>query len=160
MTMVVFRIRAFDLELPVFFHVLGAMVLVGGMIAVVVALALAWRRTDDRESAALVRFAFRSLLFAVLPGFVVMRAAAQWAFGEMFPGVGFGEEPDWVGVGYVVADPGSVVLVATIVLTWLAARRASRGEASGRLVPVAAVLATLLLAAYLAVTFAMTAKPG
>ena len=156
---VVAAIRPSDWELPLFVHVLGAIVLVGGLTTVVAALLLAWRREAD-EAGRLTRFALRSLLFGVLPGFVVMRIGAQWIYDEEFEGVGFGEGPEWAESGFVVTDPGSIVLVGAIAATWLAARRASRGQEFGRLVRVAAVLATLLLAVYVVVMWAMTAKPG
>ena len=156
---VVAAIRPSDWELPLFVHVLGAIVLVGGIATVAIALALAWRRGRDGDAAALTRFALRSLLFVVLPGFVVMRIGAQWVYDEEFENVGFGEGPEWAEAGFVVTDPGSIVLVGTLVSTWLAARRASRGDGFGGLGRVATVLAILLLAAYVGLMFAMTAKP-
>ncbi len=156
---VIAAIRPSDWELPLFLHVLGAIVLVGGLTTVVVALVLAWRRQDD-EAGRLTRFAFQSLLFAVLPGFMVMRAAAQWVYAEEFPDVGFGKGPEWAEVGFVVTDPGGILLAGTILLTWLAARRAAGGGGLGRLGQAATVLTALLLAVYIGVMWAMTAKPG
>jgi uncharacterized membrane protein len=146
-------LRPDDWDFPLLLHVFGAMVLVGALAVVVTALIAAWRPREG--SLVFRRLAFRTLLFAALPSFVLMRIGGQWLVSEenlddVDP------EPDWLGVGYLVADLGLLVLVATIVVAGFAARRGERGDALGR---VTAVLATVLLAAYLVAVWAMTTKP-
>ena len=68
-------IRPSDWNLPLFVHVLGAIVLVGSMFALVL-LALGSRR--GANAAMFARLAFRSTLLVVLPAFIVMRAGAAW----------------------------------------------------------------------------------
>src|SRR5215210_6329903 len=92
-------VRPTDWEGPLFLHLLGAMVLVGGLIVVVTALALAARR--DGSVQPLTSLAFRSALVAVVPAFVVMRLAGQWLYSREYGDVSV---PDWVGVGLAAAD--------------------------------------------------------
>lgn len=95
--------------LPLFLHVLGAMVLVGAMLAVLVVTVAAWKRP---EVAALRRAALWTLLVVALPAWVVMRIGAQWIHTKEF-GSSSGSDPTWVGIGFVVADAGLLVLLVT-----------------------------------------------
>ena len=88
--------------LPLFLHVLGAMVLVGAMLAVLVVTFAAWRRP---EVAALRRAALWTLLVVALPAWVVMRIGAQWIHTKEFGSSG-GGDPTWVDIGFAVADLG------------------------------------------------------
>ena len=67
-------IRPDDWNLPLFLHVLGAMALVGALVLVVLSLASA----RGGDSAAGLRLAYRSLLLAAIPAWIVMRLGAQW----------------------------------------------------------------------------------
>jgi uncharacterized integral membrane protein len=60
--MVIAVVRPNDWELPLFLHVLGAMVLVGTLVVAVAALAGEWRAREARDAAALRRLAFGTLL--------------------------------------------------------------------------------------------------
>ena len=60
-------IRPDDWNLPLFLHILGAMVLVGSLVLVVTSIA-----ADN------LRLGFRTLWIAVIPSWIVMRVAAQW----------------------------------------------------------------------------------
>ena len=95
--------------LPLFLHVLGAMVLVGAMLAVLVVTVAAWRRP---EVAALRRAALWTLLVVALPAWVVMRIGAQWIHTKEFGSSG-GGDPTWVDIGFAVADLGLLFLLAT-----------------------------------------------
>ena len=64
---------------PLFLHVLGAMVLVGALLAVLTALALAWK--DGGGGSLLRRIALRTLLLGAVPAYVAMRVGAQWLDG-------------------------------------------------------------------------------
>ena len=63
-------------ELPLFVHVLGAMLLVGALAAAATALVVAWRSGTRGGELALTRFAFWALAAAALPSWLVMRVAA------------------------------------------------------------------------------------
>jgi hypothetical protein len=146
-------LRPDDWDFPLLLHVLGAMLLVGTVTVVLAALIAAWRRREQ-DAVALRRLAFRTLLLGVVPSFVLMRIGGEWLVSEENLDE---SEPDWLGVGYVTADVGLVVLLAAILLAGLAVRRGARGSTLGR---VAALLSAVLLAAYLIAVWAMTTKPG
>ena len=105
-------IRPDDWNVPLFLHVLGAMILVGALVLVVTSLVLGWR-ADGAVAARTTRLGFLSLLLAALPAWLVMRLAAQWVASEV--GVA-NSDAAWIGIGYVTADFGLLLLVvATIV---------------------------------------------
>ncbi|MFN2470100.1 MAG: hypothetical protein ABR583_03750 [Gaiellaceae bacterium] len=146
-------LRTSDWEVPLFLHVAGAMVLVGALFAVAVALVAAWR-AEDADAAALTRFSYRTLFLAALPAFIAMRIGAQWVLSESpYEAVDLG----WVGVGYLVSDLGGVALIASLVLAGIGLRRA--GPRSQTLARAVTVLTLVLLAAYLIAVWAMTTKP-
>jgi hypothetical protein len=143
-------VRPDSWNFPLFLHVLGAIVLAGSVGAVTV-LALATRRRAA-HAALLSRVAFRTLIFAVLPSFIVMRVGAQLITDKEFPD----KAPGWVDVGFVVSEPGLIILIALGVLAWVSARRGGVGRASAAV----AILAPLYLAALVVAWWAMSAKPG
>ena len=143
-------IRPGNLDLPLFLHVMGAMMLVGaattGVLAALVTRpphVLAWARG----------MAFRTLLVAALPAFVLMRVGAEWMRIEEFGDSG--ADPSWLFVGYTAADGGGVLLIAGIVLSWLAVRRGSPGLAKA-----AAVVMGIAVAGWIIAIWAMGAKPA
>ena len=145
-------VRPDSWNLPLFVHVAGAMLLVGALVVVTVAMAAALRRGDGVE--VLTRLAFRALLIGVIPAYVLMRVGAEWiASEENIP-----DELDWVGIGYIVADLGLVLTLITAVLAWRAARRGADGPGgAGR---AAFVLAAVLIVAYGVALWAMATKPA
>jgi hypothetical protein len=151
-------IRPTGWDFPLFLHVLGAMILVGGLVVAVSMQLLAWRRRNPADTAAFSRGAFWALLTVALPGWVVMRVGAEWIYSK--EGWTGDNDPDWLGIGYIAADLGFVVLLVTVLLAGLGVRRLRRsgGETSilGR---IATPLATILLILYLVAVWAMTAKP-
>jgi hypothetical protein len=147
-------IRPDDWNLPLLIHVFGAMILVGGLLTAVTALILGWRR----DSAWYSRLGFRTLLFVAFPAWWVMRIAGQWIESKF--DFASGEEPAWLGVGYVTADFGGLLLLIAIILTGIGVRRLRRPEAeTSVLVRIGAVLSVVLLLAYTVAMWAMTAKP-
>ena len=92
-------IRPDDWNFPLFVHVLGAMILVGGTLTA--AAALAFARGEER----LLRLGYWSLLAVALPGYVLMRIGGQWIYSKE----GLDDAPieaAWTGIGFVIADPG------------------------------------------------------
>ena len=133
---------------PLFLHVLGAVVLFGGVFSVAVLSVTALRR--EQHAFLLRRLAFTAMLLLVWPAYVVMRAAAQWVLTRE----GLDDSsPGWVGVGFVVSDAGIVVLLLLTLLGWLALRRPRAGTAL-------AGLSVLYVLALGVAWFAMSAKPG
>jgi hypothetical protein len=145
-------VRPDSWNLALFVHVAGAMLLVGALVVVTVAMAAALRRGDGVE--VLTRLAFRALLIGVIPAYVLMRGGAEWiASEENIP-----DELDWVGIGYIVADLGLLLTLITAVLAWRAARRGADGPGgAGR---AAFVLAAVLIVAYGVALWAMATKPA
>ena len=69
-------VRPDSWNFPLFLHVLGAMILVGGLLTGAGALAFA------RGEARLLRLGYRSLLAVSLPGWVLMRIGAEWIYSK------------------------------------------------------------------------------
>ena len=150
--------RPTEWDFPLFLHVLGAMVLVGGLVTAVGLQALAWKRREPGELVAYSRGGFWALLTVALPGWVLMRVAAEWIRSK--EGWNGDDDPTWLGIGYLAADIGFVVLLVTILLAGLGMRRARRpGATANVLGRIATPLATTLLILYLVAVWAMTAKP-
>jgi hypothetical protein len=135
-------------DFPLFVHVLGAIVLFGGVGSVAVLAVAALRY--DAHAAMLRRTAFATTLLVVWPSFVVMRVGAQWILSRE----GLDKSPpDWVNWGFAVSDVGILVLALITLLGWLARRRPRAGT-------FLAGLTVLYLLALGVAWFAMTAKPG
>ena len=150
--------RPTEWDFPLFLHVLGAMILVGGLLTAVGLQANAWRRREPGDLLAYSRGGFWALLTVALPGWVLMRIAAEWIRSK--EGWTGDNDPTWLGIGYLLADIGFVVLLITILLAGLGVRRLRKsGGTAAVLGRIATPLATLLLVAYLIAVWAMTAKP-
>ncbi len=143
-------------EFPLFVHVLGAMLLVGFLLAVLFALLVAARRTDTPAQLTLTRFAFRTLLIGVLPSWVIMFVGAIWTEEE----APFDEEAAWLTIGHIVAEPiGLLGFILATLFAGLAVRRLKSDGGSSGFVRASTVFTTILVIAYLVAIFAMTTKP-
>ena len=148
-------IRPDELNLPLFFHVLGALTLIGAL-TVAIALLVAARRDPSVES---LRQALRALTLGVLPAWVLLRGSAEWiADKEGYNEID--EPPDWIGIGYITTDLGLVLIVISSILAWISLRKARENEADGSArLRVATGLITLLVVLNVVALFAMTTKP-
>ena len=144
-------IRADSLNFPLFLHVLGAMILFGGLLTGAAAMALA------RGRPRLLRLGYWSLLAVALPGYVVMRIGAEWIYSkenlDELP-----DDPAWVGIGYIVADAGALLLLLALIVGGVGVRKLRTGGGAG-LFKVSTVITLLLLAAAIVAVWAMAAKP-
>jgi hypothetical protein len=134
---------------PLFLHVLGATLLIGGFSAVVVVAVAALRHPE--HAALLRRIAFQTTLIVVWPAFIATVAGGHWTLSREF-----GDNrtpPGWALVGIAVTDIGVVVVIVLTVFAWLAIRRPRMGRA-------VAALAGLDLGALVVTLWAMTTKPG
>jgi len=149
-------IRDSSVNFPLFLHVLGAMLLIGSLAAVAYVTMLGWRAPD--RAPGLSRFGLKALLIGVLPAYVLMRIGAQWTEAEEnFPD---DFDPAWLGIGYITADIGALLVLISIILAAIGLRRSREGGAGGvRFARVVGVICMLLLAAYVVAVWAMTAKP-
>jgi hypothetical protein len=146
-------IRPDDVNLALFVHVLGAMVLVGALVTASTATIVGWRD----EAVALRRLSYKTLLFVGLPSWIVMRVGAQWVYAEEnlddLP-----EDPGWLGLGFVTAELGGLLLLIALILGGIGLRR-ERSGGGGGLLKASGVIATLLVAVYVIAVWAMSAKP-
>jgi hypothetical protein len=134
-------------------HVAGALILVGGLLSAGGAAALA--RRD--ETGALARFSYLTLAAVALPGFIVMRAGAQWIYDE--EGFTGEDDPTWIAIGFGTSDLGALLLLIALVAGGIGLRRSRRGDGE-RLLRVSGVIALVLLALYVVAVWAMAGKPA
>jgi uncharacterized membrane protein len=138
-------------NLPLFLHVLGAVILFGTTAAVAIVGFASRSRTD--YAALLSRVAMRTFLFGIVPGWILMRAGAAWILSKEYPHGA--STPGWVNVGIVVSEGGGVVLLVMGILAWIWRRRGGTGGL-GLVVP---ILASICLAGFAVAWFAMSGKP-
>ena len=143
-------IRPDSWNLPLFLHVLGAALLFGTTATVAIAGFAARARRD--HSALLARIVLRTFLLGVVPSWILMRAGAAWIGDKEFPD----KTPGWVDVGFLVSEPGAILLIIVGILAWLAARK----QGVGRAAVAVPVLASIYLVALGVAWFAMSAKPS
>jgi hypothetical protein len=146
-------VRPDSWNFPLFVHVLGAMILVGGLLTG--ASTLAFARGDVRS----LRLGYWTLLLVAFPGYIVMRVGAQWIYSKE----GWDDLPDdaipaWINIGYIVADAGALLTVIALILGGIGVRRLRDGKGSG-LLKAAMVIAWLVLAAAVVAVWAMSGKP-
>ena len=150
-TSVLAAIRPDDWNLPLLLHVLGAMILVGATMSA--ASMLAFARGDAR----LLRLGYWSLLVAGLPSYVLMWAAAHWIYSK--EGLDEGSiDSAWVAIGFVVAEGGAVLFVASLIVGGIGVRRLRDGRGEG-LLKATMVISVVLLGAFLVDVWAMAGKP-
>jgi hypothetical protein len=137
-------------DFPLFVHVLGAMILVGGLVTATSALAFA--RGDVR----LLRLGYWSLLAVSLPGYVIMRIGAQWVASKGWDDVD--PAPTWLDIGYIVADAGALLLIIALIVGGIGMRQLRQGKGQG-LLKASLIIAVLILAAAVVAIWAMAGKP-
>ena len=116
--------RPTDWNFPLFVHVLGAMVLVGGL------LAGASLMTYARGDARFLRLGYWTLVCVALPGYVVMRIGAQWLYAK--EGLDdLPDEPAWIDIGYAVADIGALLVLIALIVGGIGVRRQRSGGGGG-----------------------------
>ena len=150
---IVATVRPDSWNFPLFLHVLGAMILVGGLLAGASLLALA--RGDVR----FLRLGYRSLLAVALPGWLLMRIGAEWiASREGWTAKGV-PTPTWLGIGFVLADAGGLILLVSLIVGGIGVRRLRAGQGA-TLLKTTLVLSVVLLGAYVVAVWAMAGKPS
>jgi len=144
-------IRPDDWNLPLFVHVLGAMLLVGATLTG--ACLLAFARGDER----LLRHGYRTLFMVGIPSYAAMWGGAHWIYAKE----GLDERPiefAWETIGFAVTEVGAVLFVAALILSGIGVRRLPAGGAG--LLKAATAICVLLLAGFAVAAWAMSAKPG
>ena len=139
---------------PLLLHVLGAMILVGGLVTAAGSLAFA------KGEARLLRLGYWALVVIALPGYVLMRIGAQWIYSkEHWDDVPDKFIPSWIGIGFAVADLGALVLLIALIVGGIGVRRMREGKGAG-LLKTTLVLSLVLLAADVVAIWAMAGKPN
>ena len=140
-------VRPDSWNLPLFLHILGATVLFGT--TATIAIAGFASRTHSEHEKLLWRVAVKTFLFGVLPSFILMRAGAQWIVGKEFPGDA--KTPGWIDVGFIVSEPGALLLIIVGIL--LAVRRQ-------RVLLAVPILTAIYVVALGVAWVSMSGKPG
>jgi hypothetical protein len=145
--------RDISLNFPLFVHVLGAMILVGGLLTG--GSVLAFARGDAKS----LRLGYWSLLAVALPGWLIMRIGAQWIYTkEHWDKVAEDVRPSWLGIGSLMADLGGIILAVSLIVGGIGVYRLREDKGSG-LLKVTLVLSFVLLAGYVVAVWAMSGKP-
>ena len=147
-------VRPDSWNFPLFVHIVGAVVLVGGIFTA--ASVLGYARGDGR----LLRLGYWTLLAVALPGWIIMRIGAEWIYSkEGWDDVPDDLTPEWLGIGYIAADLGGLILLVSLILGGIGVYRMREGKGAGLLKAVL-VLSIVLLAIYVVAAWAMAGKPG
>ena len=150
---IIATVRPHSWDFPLFLHVLGAMILVGGLLAG--ASALAFARGDVKY----LRLGYWSLLAVALPGWLLMRVGAEWIFSkEPWSQKGV-PTPTWLGIGFTIADAGGLLLLVSLIVGGFGVRRLRAGQGA-TLLKTTLVLSVVLLGAYVVAVWAMAGKPN
>jgi hypothetical protein len=151
MTTVVATVRPHGWDFPLFVHVLGAMILVGGLLTSAACLGLA------RGDARFLRLGYRALLFVAFPGWILMRVGAEWIASKEPWGKNGVPTPTWLGIGFVLADAGGLILLVSLIVGGIGVRRLRAGQGAA-LLKTTLALSVVLLAAYVVAVWAMAGK--
>ena len=140
-----------------FAHLLSAMLLFGGVLAVATVSLAAQRWAWPDQVPILRALAFRTNLFVVLPGFIAVHV-----FGDLLANKEFKHgNPDWLDTGFALTDADLIVggVLLTLLQFWVV-RRTRAGEPAGWQATAVTVLPVVVLGALVAAIVLMAGKPG
>ena len=148
--------RPDDQSFALLLHLVGATVVFGALLASATSLALA--RGDTR----LLRLGYFSLLLVGLPGLILLRLAGEWLYrlqnwDDLSEQI---DEPAWLGIGFLVADGGGLLLLLALALGGVGVYRLRSGKRGTGLLKATMVIALILIVAYVVAVWAMTGKPN
>jgi len=146
--------RSDSVNLALLVHVAGAMVLLGGLVTAAAMAIAGW----NDQSVTLRRLSYWTLLAVAFPGYIVMRIGAQWVESKEHLD-NLPDDPTWLGIGYITADGGALLLLIALILGGIGMRKLRSGGGGG-LLKASSVIATVLVAVYIVTVWAMGAKPS
>ena len=166
-------LRPNSFNFPLLIHIVGATVLVGGVLTA--AAALYFARGNVRQ----LRLGYFSLLLVAFPGYLLAKLGATLIWhkesAHSFIGAAFPhpDDPRWVEIGGTALDAGAALLVLALILGWFGLKRLE-GETGDFLTKVPVVrsmtgeallrytmiITFVLLAGYVLAVWAMASKPG
>ena len=140
---------------PLLVHIVGVVVLVGGVVTA--ASLLGFAKGDTR----LLRLGYWTLLAVALPGYIVLRIGGEWLYSkegwdDLPEGV---DDPTWLTIGYIVADLGALLLLASLIVGGIGVYRMRDGKGTG-LLKATLALSIVIIAAGLVAVWAMAGKPS
>jgi len=143
-------------DLPVLLHIVGATFAFGGLLASVSSLALA------RGRVRLLRLGYFSLLFVVVPGWLLMWIAGEWAYHkEGWNGLpGQLRDAAWLRIGFVVGDYLGLLFLVTLLVGAVGVIRLRRGKGGTGLLHLTMLSGLVLVLGFVVAVWAMTGKPG
>jgi hypothetical protein len=144
-------IRPDDENLPLLVHILGASILVGGLLTGASLLGFA------RGSVSMLRLGYWTMLAVALPGLVLMRIGAEWIYRTSVWD-DLEDEPTWIMIGGVTADVGGALFLVSLAVGGFGIYRLREGKGDG-LLKATMVIGLILLAAYVVAVWAMAGKP-
>jgi hypothetical protein len=153
MTGVLAAARPDEWNFPLLVHIVGAMILVGGLLAG--ASILGFARGDLRS----LRLGYWTLLAVALPGLILMRVGAGWIYSKYEDVLQEGsDDPTWISIGMITADAGGLLFLISLAVGGFGIYRLRGGKGAG-LLKATMVLSVVLLAAYVVTVWAMAGKP-
>jgi hypothetical protein len=147
--------RSDSVNFALLVHVAGAMVLLGGLVTAAVMAIAGW----NDESVTLRRLSYWTLLAVAFPGYIVMRIGAEWVASKEHLD-NLPNDPTWLGIGYITADAGALLLLIALIVGGIGMRKLRSGGGGGGLLKASSVIATVLVAVYIVTVWAMGAKPS
>jgi hypothetical protein len=140
-------------DFPLLVHIVGVVLFVGGVVSAAALLGYA------RGDAKLLRLGYWTLLALALPGYIVLRIGGEWLndkYNDLTPGV---DDPAWLTIGYIVADLGALLLLASLIIGGIGVYRLRDGKGTG-LLKATLALSIVIIAAGLVAVWAMAGKPS
>ena len=107
-------------------HVAGAMILMGGLVTAAGAGIVGWRDTGG----GLRRLSALTLFAVALPGWIIMRVAAEWVYSKEHLDK-LKDDPTWITIGFITSEGGGIILLVALILGGIGVRRARSGGGGG-----------------------------
>ncbi|MGH2923427.1 MAG: hypothetical protein ACRDKH_05295 [Solirubrobacterales bacterium] len=144
-------IRPNEWELPLFLHVLSALVLIGAVVLALLALMGIWRGGPGAW-----RYTYLTISWVALPAWIVLRLTSEWILDKE----GLQDaELEWIDIGFSIAEPTFLLLIIAAVIARVKKGQAEDGAAPGWGGRIATGLVSTCLLGLLFALWAMTTKP-